>query len=229
MARKNPVEWTRSSSSSGFATARSAARGVPGEHRRRDLVDHLVGALGREDRGDQQLERRVVHELAQLRRAPRVLLGEALAHDLGPGLGAARRPRELGHRGLLRRPSSSRGWPRSRRYPRRRGRRPSTDARRRRGRTGPRPGRPVGASRRAPRPGRRRVARPARARCRLRRLRGVRRRRAGRLSAGRAPRGRSGRVRPVDDRPPRPPRGRRARRCSSTRASPTPAPGTPRT
>ena len=55
--RKNPVEWTRSSSSSGLAAARSAGVGIAREHRGRDLVDHLVGALRGEDRRDQQLER----------------------------------------------------------------------------------------------------------------------------------------------------------------------------
>src|SRR5690606_3254628 len=44
---------------------------------RRDGVDQLVGRLGRQDRGRQQLERVAVVELAQLLRRARVLLGEA--------------------------------------------------------------------------------------------------------------------------------------------------------
>ena len=69
--RKNPVEWTSSSSSSGSAAAEVGRRRVPGEHVRRHLVHHLVGALGRQDRRDEQLERVVVHERAQVARACR--------------------------------------------------------------------------------------------------------------------------------------------------------------
>ena len=78
--RKNPVEWIRVSSSSGFAVGEVRRGRVAGEQRRGHLVDHLVGRLRREDRGDQQLEGVVVHE-----RAPRVgvLDDEPLQHHGG--------------------------------------------------------------------------------------------------------------------------------------------------
>ena len=56
--RKNPVEWTSVLELLGVGVGEVGRRRVAGEHRRRDLVDHLVGALGRQDRGDQELERR---------------------------------------------------------------------------------------------------------------------------------------------------------------------------
>src|SRR6266508_2834829 len=75
-----------------FAAERAfvGGRRVAREHGRRDLVDRLVGALGREDRGHEELVRVVVHERAQLARFTGILLGEA-AHDLlGALLGSSR-------------------------------------------------------------------------------------------------------------------------------------------
>ncbi len=54
-ARKNPVERIRASSSEGTAAARSGGVGIPAEQLRRHHVDPRVGALGREDRGDEEL------------------------------------------------------------------------------------------------------------------------------------------------------------------------------
>ena len=55
--RKNPVGWMIGSSGSGSTAASAAGVGVPREEGRRDGVDPRVGALGRQDRGDQQFER----------------------------------------------------------------------------------------------------------------------------------------------------------------------------
>ena len=86
----------------------------PGRWRRgrRDHVDPGVGALGREDRGHQQLERVLVVERAQLLGAARVLLGQAAPArpsarplgDRGPAIAeaTASRRRPLACRAMVR-------------------------------------------------------------------------------------------------------------------------------
>ena len=55
LLRKNPVERMSASNSSGSARGVVLDRAVLAEQRGGDLVDHLVGALGGEDDGHQQL------------------------------------------------------------------------------------------------------------------------------------------------------------------------------
>jgi hypothetical protein len=69
-------------------------RWIAGEQHRRDLVDHLVGALRREDRRLEELERTVVHERAQLARRTWILPCKAL----DDGGGARTRSSGQGHR-----------------------------------------------------------------------------------------------------------------------------------
>ena len=67
---------------------------IGGEHRRGDLVDGLVRALGGQDGGDQQLERVFVIELAKLLGRAGVLGGQSHHHLAGPSFWGAR-PRHL--------------------------------------------------------------------------------------------------------------------------------------
>ena len=64
LLRKNPVDRMISSTSSGRAAGERFRVGIAPEELRRHQVDPRVGALGREDRGAQQLERVAVIELA---------------------------------------------------------------------------------------------------------------------------------------------------------------------
>ena len=85
-ARKNPVDLTSSSTSSGFAAASDCGVGVGGEERGRHHVDPGVGALGRQDGGRQQLEGILEVQRAQLGGGARVDLGQALDGQAGPAL-----------------------------------------------------------------------------------------------------------------------------------------------
>ena len=97
MFRKNPVDLMISSSSSGLASRHRRRRAVLLEQRGRHHVHALVGALGAENRGDEELKRRL-----EVERAVRVgiVLREPLV-DLGRALGCRARARLFAGGSLL--------------------------------------------------------------------------------------------------------------------------------
>ena len=93
-----------SSTSSGSATARSSGVGYRAKRCGRHHVHPLVGALGRQDRGGEQLVGVAVVERAQLAGRARVLAAEALEGAAGPARRGARASLlggggDVGHRG----------------------------------------------------------------------------------------------------------------------------------
>lgn len=63
-------------------------------------VHPFVGALRRQDRGHQQLERIAVVELTQIDRRARIVLGQELVRHLGPAGGRARTSSTVGRIGV---------------------------------------------------------------------------------------------------------------------------------
>ena len=79
-----------------IGTGEGLRRRPSGKHRRRHAVDHLVGRLRRQDRGDEELERAVVVELAELDHGAGILArpGAAPPRRRGPSVsGVAPRAR----------------------------------------------------------------------------------------------------------------------------------------